>query len=68
MISAGPRASTTEAQRLEHAAAQDDILRLRMPGAHGPSFPVPRWRAGASGWAEPRPETMRRVGAALKWL
>jgi len=68
MISAGPQASTTEAQRLEHAAAQDDTLRLRMPGEHRPSFPVHGWRAGASGWAEPRPETMRRVVAALKWL
>jgi hypothetical protein len=68
MTSASPRAGTTEAQRPEHAAAQDDTLRLRVPGAHGPSFPVPQWRPGASGWAEPRPETMRRVAVALKRL
>jgi anti-sigma regulatory factor (Ser/Thr protein kinase) len=41
---------------------------VRVPGAHVPPFPVPLWRAGASGWAEPKPETMRRVAAALKRL
>ena len=68
MTSASPRAGTTEAPRPEHAAAQDGTLRVRVPGAHVPSFPVPQWRAGASGWAEPEPETMRRVAAALKRL
>jgi hypothetical protein len=58
----------TEAPRPEHAAAQDGTLRVRVPGAHVPPFPVPLWRAGASGWAEPKPETMRRVAAALKRL
>jgi len=68
MTSASPRTSTTEAQRPKHAAARDGALLVRVPGAHSPSFPVPRWRAGASGWAEPEPETMRRVAAALKRL
>jgi hypothetical protein len=68
MTSASPRTGTTEAPRPEHAAAQDGTLRVRVPGAHVPPFPVPLWRAGASGWAEPKPETMRRVAAALKRL
>ena len=70
MTSASPRAGTTEAPRPEHAAAQDGTLRVRVPGAHVPPFPfpVPCGGAGASGWAEPKPETMRRVAAALKRL
>ena len=68
MTSASPRTSTTEVQRRKHAAARDGALLVRVPGTHSPSFPVPKWRAGASGWAEPGPETMRRVAAALKRL
>jgi len=41
---------------------------LRVPGAQEPPFPVPQWKPGASGWAEPEPELMRRVSAALKRL
>jgi hypothetical protein len=43
-------------------------LPLRVPGAQEPSFSVPRWKPGASGWAEPEPELMRKVSAALKRL
>jgi hypothetical protein len=63
MTSASPRAGATAARRPEHAAAQE-TLPLRAPGAHGPSFPVPQRKPGAS----PGPETMRRVAAALKRL
>ncbi|MGH3260103.1 MAG: hypothetical protein ACRDOU_32675 [Streptosporangiaceae bacterium] len=68
MTSASPPIGATEAQRPEYAAAQDGTLRVRVPGAFGPSFPVPRWKPGASGRAEPGPETMRRVTTALKRL
>jgi hypothetical protein len=48
--------------------AAPGTLPLRVPGAHEPPFPVPRWKPGASGWAEPGPELMRRLSAALKGL
>jgi hypothetical protein len=59
MTSASPPA----ARRPERAGTRE-TLPLRAPGAHGPSFPVPQWKPGAS----PGPETMRRVAAALKRL
>lgn len=67
MTSSSSRAGATPVRRPEHAAAQE-TLPLRAPGAQRPSFPVPRWKPGASGWTEPEPETMRRVAAALKRL
>ena len=67
MTSASPQAGATTARGPKHAAARE-TLPSRAPGARGPSFPVPRWKPGASGWAKPRPETMRRVAAALKRL
>jgi hypothetical protein len=66
MTSPSPREGATAARRPEHAARE--TLPLRAPGTQGPPFPVPRWKPGASGWAKPRPETMRRVAAALKRL
>ena len=63
-----PPCSSNSTSRPEHAAAQDGTLSVRVPGAHVPPFPVPLWRAGASGWAEPEPETMQRVAAAVKRL
>jgi len=63
MTSASPLAGATAARRQERAGTRE-TLPLRAPGAHGPSFPVPRWKPGAS----PGPETMRRVAAALKRL
>ena len=67
MAGASTAAGATAPQGPRHAAAQD-TLPLRAPGVQGPAFPVPRWKRGASGWAEPEPETMRRVSAALKRL
>jgi hypothetical protein len=63
MTSASPLAGATAARRPERAGTRE-TLPLRAPGAHGPSFPVLRWKPGAS----PGPETMRRVAAALKRL
>jgi hypothetical protein len=54
-----------------HGAGQPAVpgtLPLRVPGAQEPPFPVPQWKPGASGWAEPGPELIRRVSAALKRL
>jgi len=48
--------------------AAQGTLPLRVPGAHEPPFPVPQWKPGASGWAEPEPELMRQVSTALKRL
>jgi hypothetical protein len=48
--------------------AAPGALPLRVPGAQEPPFAVPRWKPGASGWAEPEPVLMRRVSAALKRL
>jgi hypothetical protein len=67
MTSTSPRARATAPRGPKHAATQD-TLPLREPGAQGPAFLVPPWKPGASGWAEPEPETMRRVSAALKRL
>jgi hypothetical protein len=67
MTSTSPPPGAKTAPRAVRAAARE-TLPLREPGARGPSFPVPRWKPGASGWAEPGPETMRRVAAALKRL
>jgi hypothetical protein len=66
MISMNSQAGTTP-----HGTRQPtgpDTLPLRVPGAQEPSFPVPQWKPGASRWAEPEPELMRRVSAALKRL
>ena len=67
MTSTSPPSGAKTARRSAHAAAQA-TLPSREPGAQGPSFPMPGWKPGASGWAKPRPETMRRVAAALKRL
>ena len=67
MTTASPRAGVMALRGQKDAAAQG-TLPLREPGARGPAFHVPRWRPGASGWAEPEPETMRRVSVALKRL
>jgi hypothetical protein len=42
MTSASPRAGSTAAQGPKHTAAQGGILRVRVPRAQGPSFPVPQ--------------------------
>lgn len=63
MTSASPLAGATTARGPERAGTRE-TLPLRAPGAHGPSFPVLRWKPGTS----PGPETMRRVAAALKRL
>jgi hypothetical protein len=66
MTTTGSGAGPRTPQGPKHAAR--DTLPFRAPGAQGPPIPVPSWRPGASGRAEPEPETMRRVSAALKRL
>lgn len=67
-----PTVRNAVAQRMtergtKQAAAQEP-LPLRVPGANGPPFPAPQWKPGASGWAEPKPDIMRRVSKGLKRL
>jgi len=62
---------SSQAGTAPHGARQPatpGTLPLRVPGAQEPPFPVPRWKPGAPGRAEPDPELMRRVSAALKRL